>query len=79
MPAFPNVTSITSAQEQQIQSLLYSWRTRLNIPGAALGISLPGNNNVPITFVSGTTTMNGSQKITGDTLFQAGSISKSFT
>lgn len=69
---------ITEDQTQQIQSLLNNYRARLQIPAVAMSISLP-NSTEPLTFLSGTTTMGGSQKITNNSLFQAGSISKSFT
>lgn len=73
----PALADMTPTQAQQIQSLLNRWRARLRIPASALSISLPGCK--PITFVSGTTMLGGSQTITSNTLFQAGSISKSFT
>lgn len=69
---------ITPSQKQQIQTLLDHWRARLGIPATTLSISLPESTS-PITFVSGTTTLGGSEKITPNTLFQAGSITKSFT
>lgn len=72
------LSNITNAQSQQIQNEILRWQKRLNIPAVSLSISVPGND-VPINFVSGTTTLNGSQAITSNTLFQAGSISKSFT
>jgi D-alanyl-D-alanine carboxypeptidase len=72
------LANITPAQAQQIQKLLDHWRSHLQIPAAAISISMPDNSEL-FTFLSGTTTMNGSQKITSNTLFQAGSISKSFT
>lgn len=73
----PALANMTPTQARQIQSLLNCWRARLRIPASALSISIPGYK--PITFVSGTTTLGGSQSITSSTLFQAGSISKSFT
>lgn len=76
--SMPVLAALTPSQTQQIQSILNHWRAQLQIPAAALSISLP-ESNTPITFVSGTTTADGSQGITSHTLFQAGSISKSFT
>lgn len=78
-PAFAGLNNnITSEQTLKIQELLDTWRTRLRIPGLAMGIFLPGGG-APLTFVSGTTTIDGTQPITPNTLFQIGSISKSFT
>ena len=74
----PAFADINSTQTQQIQSILNHWRERLRIPAVALSISLPDDDE-PITFVSGTTALGGLHKITSGTLFQAGSISKSFT
>lgn len=65
-------------QARQIQLLLDNWRARSGIPGATLSIYLP-DKNFPMTYVSGRTTISGQERIGEDSLFQAGSITKSFT
>ena len=66
-------------QQTQIQQILNNWRARSGIPSATLSIFLP-NQDHPVTFTSGTTHYAAKgNKIKDDTLFQAGSITKSFT
>jgi D-alanyl-D-alanine carboxypeptidase len=69
----------TEAQKQvQIQKILNQWRAQSGIPSATLSVLLP-NQTHPITFTSGTASSAQSEKTKKDTLFQAGSITKSFT
>lgn len=77
-PAYanPDLTSLTN--ERKIHTLLDNWRSRSGIPGAVLSIYTP-NMSTPLTFASGTSQFRGGKVITKDTLFQAGSITKSFT
>lgn len=56
--------------QTEIQKILNHWRAKSGIPSATLSILMP-HHPYPITFTSGTTKTN--------TLFQAGSITKSFT
>lgn len=72
------MTAKQEAQALQIQRLLNNWRARQGIPGTTLSVLLPGHK-VPITFTSGTTTLYGDQRVDSNNLFQAGSITKSFT
>src|SRR4051812_17015600 len=65
-------------KQQQIQQILSNWRARSGIPAATLSILLP-SHDLPITFNSGTTVFRGEESVTADTLYQAGSITKSFT
>lgn len=67
-----------TVKQQQIQQILSNWRARQGIPGATLSIYMPGHD-VPITFNSGTATYGGGENINDNTLYQAGSITKSFT
>lgn len=76
-PSF-SYANLSPNQSQQIQTLLYNWHERLHIPAISLGISLPDNPSI-LSFTTGTTTIDGEQKIDHSTIFQAGSISKSFT
>ena len=63
----------------QIQKVLNTWRARSGIPGATVSLYLPGHL-YPITVSSGTTRFGGyGNSINSNTLFQAGSITKSFT
>ncbi len=65
-------------QVEEIQGILDHWRASQDIPGATLSIYLPGHK-IPITFTSGKTQIYGGQRINSNNLFQAGSITKSFT
>jgi D-alanyl-D-alanine carboxypeptidase len=65
-------------KQEQIQEILNNWRAHAGIPSAALSILLPGHD-LPITFNSGTTVYGGRESVTADSLYQAGSITKSFT
>lgn len=67
-----------TSEQVQIQQMLNQWRARYGIPSATLSILLP-NSDTPITFMSGTTGYANGQKTQNNTLFQAGSITKSFT
>lgn len=71
-------TTISCLQQTQIQQVLNTWRAQSNIPSATLSILLP-NQSHPITFVSGKSTTANNEKTKADPLFQAGSITKSFT
>lgn len=65
-------TTFDNKKQTQIQKILNNWRARSGIPSATLSILLP-NQDHPITFTSGAAALK------DDTLFQAGSITKSFT
>jgi D-alanyl-D-alanine carboxypeptidase len=69
---------VPPVNDQKIQKILNNWRASSGIPGAALSIYTP-NHDEPLTFASGTTQAHGVVPITKKTLFQAGSITKSFT
>lgn len=71
-------TGISASKQARIQQLLNNWRARSGIPSAALSIMLPGQP-AALTITSGTTSYASGEKTKGDTLFQAGSITKSFT
>jgi D-alanyl-D-alanine carboxypeptidase len=71
-------TQAPDVDQAELQRILDNWRSRSGIPGATLSIYLP-SHAFPLTFTSGTTTYEGSQRINSNTLFQAGSITKSFT
>ncbi len=71
-----NLMSLTN--ESKIQKILDNWRARSAIPGAVLSIYTP-EQTTPLTFASGTSEFRGGKTITKNTLFQAGSITKSFT
>lgn len=79
-------TSTCIAQEKvntqinvvKVQSMLNKWRANSGIPGAVLSIYIPGRTEL-LTFSSGTTQLRGGHKVDKNTLFQAGSITKSFT
>lgn len=70
--------ALTPVKQSEIQKILGDWRARTGIPGATLSIYMPGHD-YPVTFNSGRTMFGGGQVITDDTLYQAGSITKSFT
>jgi D-alanyl-D-alanine carboxypeptidase len=69
---------VSPLKQAQIQQLLNNWRARAGIPSATLSVILP-NHSFPITFITGTTAYGSNEKTHGNTLFQAGSITKSFT
>jgi D-alanyl-D-alanine carboxypeptidase len=69
-------SNLDSAKKAQIQATLDHWRSSTAIPSATLSILLPQQTH-PITFTSGTAYKNSAEK--DDALFQAGSITKSFT
>lgn len=71
-------TNSDALKQAQIQQTLNNWRARSGIPGASLSILLP-NQDHPTTFTTGVTTYANGIPPKIDTLFQAGSISKSFT
>lgn len=76
--AFAIPDFVPPVNEQKIQKLLNNWRASSGIPGAALSIYTP-NHPEPMTFASGTSQFHGGNSISKNTLFQAGSITKSFT
>lgn len=63
---------------QQIQKIFNTWRVRSGIPGAALSINAP-SADMAMNFNSGTKTFRGDESVHSETLYQAGSITKSFT
>ncbi len=65
-------------KQAQIQQTLNNWCARSGIPGASLSILLP-NQDHPVTFTCGVTAYKNGVQPKINTLFQAGSISKSFT
>lgn len=66
----------TTNQDHQLQNFIEKWRIENNIPAVTLSVELP--NQKLTTYVSGTTTLNGSEKITANELFGVGSITKTF-
>jgi D-alanyl-D-alanine carboxypeptidase len=76
--AYATPDLVPPVNEQKIQKLLDHWRASSGIPGAALSIYTP-NHEQPLTFSSGTSQSHGGTAINKKTLFQAGSITKSFT
>lgn len=76
--AFATPDIIPPVNEKKIQKLLDNWRASSGIPGAALSIYTP-NHDDSLTFSSGTSQLHGGNPINNKTLFQAGSITKSFT
>ncbi|MDF2691211.1 MAG: putative D-stereospecific peptide hydrolase [Gammaproteobacteria bacterium] len=62
--------------QQNIQNFINTWRVQNNIPAVAVSISLP--KQLPQTYVSGNTTLNGNTPITANSLFGVGSITKTF-
>jgi D-alanyl-D-alanine carboxypeptidase len=70
--------NITSPNNAKIQQILNNWRASSGIPSATLSILTPDQTK-PITFTSGTIDYTKREKPNADTLFQAGSITKSFT
>jgi D-alanyl-D-alanine carboxypeptidase len=77
-PVLAQVNPNPPVYQQEIQRILSNWRARSGIPGAALSIYLP-DHTYPITISSGSTQFRGGESIDSTTLFQAGSITKSFT
>jgi D-alanyl-D-alanine carboxypeptidase len=77
-PVLAQVNPNPPVYQQEIQRILSNWRARSGIPGAAISIYLPGHT-YPVTISSGSTQFQGGSSIDGNTLFQAGSITKSFT
>ena len=61
----------------KLQAALDSCRIQAHVPGMAISVSLPGEYTTR-QFVSGTTKLNGKIKVTSGSLFQIGSITKSF-
>lgn len=76
--AYATPDILPPVNEKKIQKLLENWRASSGIPGAALSIYTP-NYDEPLTFSSGTSQFRGGAPINNKTLFQAGSITKSFT
>ncbi len=76
--AYATPDIIPPVNEKKIQKILDNWRASSGIPGAALSIYTP-NHDEPLTFSSGTSQTHGGTPINNKTLFQAGSITKSFT
>ena len=68
----------TTVRLAEIQQILDHWRMRMDLPGATLSIYLP-NQETPLTFASGSTSYYDGEPVNSNTLFQAGSITKSFT
>lgn len=77
-PVLAQVNPNPPIYQHEIQQILSNWRARSGIPGAALSIYLP-DHTYPITISSGSTQYRGGESIDSNTLFQAGSITKSFT
>lgn len=78
IPALAQADPNSPLYQQKIRHILDNWRARSGIPGTTLSFYLPGHTN-PITISSGTTQFRGGENINSNTLFQAGSITKSFT
>lgn len=73
----PSMASISSNTTVRMQRFLEQWRRAHEIPAIVLTIKkLPQNKMY--TFVSGTTALNGNEKITANNLFQIGSLTKTF-
>lgn len=70
--------SINQKMDHEIQKIIDQNRIAYQIPGLQVSIIFPGETE-PHDFVSGTTTLNGTQPVTPLNLFQIGSETKSFT
>ncbi len=69
---------VRPVNEEKIQKILNKWRSSSGISAASLSVYMPGHSG-PLTFTSGTSQNRGGFKVDKNTLFQAGSITKSFT
>lgn len=63
---------------KQIQNTLKKDRIKYELPALSVGIKLPEEDN-PRNYIIGYYYLSGKKKITSDTLFQIGSITKTFT
>jgi len=77
-PVLAQINPNPPVYQQEVQRILSNWRVRSGIPGAALSIYLP-DHAYPVNISSGSTQFQGGASIDSNTLFQAGSITKSFT
>ncbi len=75
-----NKDSSSSSDEldKQLQSILDKYRKEYNVPGLSMSVSLSPNSRTR-NYVSGTTKLNGTQKLNSNTIFQIGSNTKAFT
>ncbi len=64
--------------DKQLQNILDKYRKEYNIPGLSMSVSLSPNSRTR-NYVSGTTKLNGTQKLNSDTIYQIGSNTKAFT
>jgi D-alanyl-D-alanine carboxypeptidase len=69
----PNTAQI---KQDKIQKILDNWRRQSGIPSAALSVY---KNDTHLRFNSGVTKVGGGESVHSGTLYQAGSITKSFT
>jgi D-alanyl-D-alanine carboxypeptidase len=74
-PAYSTPSSVII---NSIQRIIDEDRVKYNIPGIEVSVSFPGNDT-PYDFVSGSTTVEGSQPLKPSNLLQIGSETKSFT
>jgi len=68
--------SAHAVSPENISLFIEQWQKENQIPAVALAIKVPGKN--PIRYLKGTTTLNGTTKITDRSLFGVGSITKTF-
>jgi len=69
-------TAFSDDSTTDLQHFLNNWRIQKKVPGVILLIKTPTQHNI---FTSGTTRLNGDERITENTLFAVGSITKTFT
>ncbi len=69
-------TAFSDDSTTDLQYFLNNWRIQKKVPGVILLIKTPTQHNI---FTSGTTRLNGDERITENTLFAVGSITKTFT
>ena len=67
-----------SAQYNSLQQLVDKEQDKFNLPGLSLSILLPNQPSV-ITFMAGKTTIRNKIPLNSNSLFQVGSVTKTFT
>jgi D-alanyl-D-alanine carboxypeptidase len=77
LTCFTRAFALSGTLDASLKAVITEWKQQQNIPALSFSIQKKGQKT-PLTFITGTRTLEGKQKVKPSDLFQIGSITKTF-